>query len=290
MTYSLKVISSFVGVPPDTVRKWEARHGIVAPSRRPNGYRVYSEDDLQRLRRFLKLKEQGLSAAEAAEAAKRDHAEPTSAARGATDEIRKAALSFDRGAMAKIFSRTVKSGISEAFRRVWMPALLELGSEAVRKKGVWIAAEHFTTAFLRDRLLESYSYDRRPGTIDLVMSAPEGDFHELGLLMAFCRLERAKVRCLYLGPNLPMDGMATALNRTDARAAALTLTKPVPRREVKAMLAEFKKRAPRASLYVAGQASLQHANLINESGAVFLGTDLEAGIARVASDMKRGAK
>ncbi len=44
-----------VGVSPSTLRQWE-RQGLVRPMRTPGGYRLYSQDDLDRLRRVRRLR------------------------------------------------------------------------------------------------------------------------------------------------------------------------------------------------------------------------------------------
>jgi len=44
-----------IGVSPSALRQWE-RQGLVRPMRTPGGYRLYSADDLERLRRVRRLR------------------------------------------------------------------------------------------------------------------------------------------------------------------------------------------------------------------------------------------
>jgi MerR family transcriptional regulator, heat shock protein HspR len=47
--YMISVAAELVGMHPQTLRMYEAK-GLVHPSRTPGGTRLYSEDDLERLR------------------------------------------------------------------------------------------------------------------------------------------------------------------------------------------------------------------------------------------------
>src|SRR3712207_9465751 len=44
-----------------TIRMWEQRYGYPAPSRTPSGYRVYSDADVETLRRVVAFRRRGLS-------------------------------------------------------------------------------------------------------------------------------------------------------------------------------------------------------------------------------------
>jgi MerR family transcriptional regulator/heat shock protein HspR len=59
--YTISVVSDLVGVGQATLRDWE-RHGLVRPPRR-NGLRLYSDNDLHRLRFIYKFLEKGLNLA-----------------------------------------------------------------------------------------------------------------------------------------------------------------------------------------------------------------------------------
>src|SRR3954467_3974463 len=70
-------LSRRVGVSEHVLRAWETRYGLVAPTRSPGGYRLYSADDEQRVRRMQFHLAGGLHAAEAARAAIADNGSPT---------------------------------------------------------------------------------------------------------------------------------------------------------------------------------------------------------------------
>src|SRR5918994_6677787 len=54
------------GIATELLRAWERRYGLLTPGRSEGGYRLYSDDDVRRVRRMRELLATGLSAAEAA--------------------------------------------------------------------------------------------------------------------------------------------------------------------------------------------------------------------------------
>src|SRR5690606_17590983 len=55
---SIRVVVNRTGIPADTLRMWERRYGFPKPSRRAGGSRLYTEEDVVR----LKLVSQALAA------------------------------------------------------------------------------------------------------------------------------------------------------------------------------------------------------------------------------------
>src|SRR5690242_11848798 len=58
------------GLAAGTIRMWESRYGFPTPARNASGYRIYTEDDVETLRRVLRLRESGLSVPAALERAR----------------------------------------------------------------------------------------------------------------------------------------------------------------------------------------------------------------------------
>ncbi|MEO5988678.1 MAG: MerR family transcriptional regulator [Candidatus Eisenbacteria bacterium] len=59
--FTIRAASALTGINPNTLRAWERRYGLVRPERTPKGYRLYSEDDIQRLRAIRRTMQQGIS-------------------------------------------------------------------------------------------------------------------------------------------------------------------------------------------------------------------------------------
>ena len=57
--YFIQQVSDMTGLSKQVIRKWEERYNLVQPKRLENGYRVYSESDINFLVSVKALSEQG---------------------------------------------------------------------------------------------------------------------------------------------------------------------------------------------------------------------------------------
>jgi DICT domain-containing protein len=67
---AIKEVAQRTGLAPATIRMWEQRYGFPDPERTPAGYRVYTDEHVETLRRVLSFREQGLSVPAALERAR----------------------------------------------------------------------------------------------------------------------------------------------------------------------------------------------------------------------------
>ena len=67
---AIKDVAERTGIAAGTIRMWEQRYGFPAPQRRPSGYRRYTEEDVETLRRVAAYRHRGLSVPAAIERAR----------------------------------------------------------------------------------------------------------------------------------------------------------------------------------------------------------------------------
>src|SRR5690606_34964443 len=70
-TLRIGELSKRTGVSPELLRAWERRYGLLRPVRSPGGLRLYSPDDVERVRVMRRHLDAGPAAAEAAALASR---------------------------------------------------------------------------------------------------------------------------------------------------------------------------------------------------------------------------
>src|SRR3954470_22753331 len=58
---AIKDVAERTGIAAATIRMWEQRYGFPEPARTASGYRVYTDDDVDALRRVAAFREDGLS-------------------------------------------------------------------------------------------------------------------------------------------------------------------------------------------------------------------------------------
>jgi DICT domain-containing protein len=69
-SFAIKDVAEQTGLAAGTIRMWEQRYGFPEPARTPAGYRVYTAQDVQTLRRVVALRGRGLSVPAALERAR----------------------------------------------------------------------------------------------------------------------------------------------------------------------------------------------------------------------------
>lgn len=233
------------GVSPQLLRAWERRYGLVEPKRTNSRYRVYSDDDVEILKGAKTLVDDGIRIAEIA--------------RLPRDQIRQAAMRLSKGApdagslpsqallesaidaiaaldgekVEKLLFRMSGMGAlpaREICERVLLPLLREIG-DRWEKKRLSVAAEHFGSAIVRGRLQSLLSSEsrRRYNATKVVCACPEGELHEGGLLAFAVHAAGAGFEVIYLGAGTPVDEILSTAEAVQARAVALSITRPLSR-------------------------------------------------------------
>lgn len=77
--YKISTLAKLTGFGIQAIRNWELRYGLIVPERTEGGHRLYSEEDLRRLRRIKELLAKGRSIGEVAMMLKDEQANPASA-------------------------------------------------------------------------------------------------------------------------------------------------------------------------------------------------------------------
>lgn len=200
------------GVSPELLRAWERRYGLLQPTRSSGGLRLYSPDDVVRVRAMQRHLTEGLAAAEAAALARQAPTADDDVVSPAGGEELSAALArFDDGdAHAAFDSLLARLSIDTLLSEVVVPYLHELG-EGWERGEVSIAQEHFASTLLRGRLLGlARGWGRGIGSVAVLACAP-GEQHDLGLLAFGLALRARGWRVVYLGADTPIASVADAV-------------------------------------------------------------------------------
>lgn len=59
--FTIRAASAMTGINANTLRSWERRYGLLDPDRTPKGYRLYSDEDIERLRLIQRALDAGIS-------------------------------------------------------------------------------------------------------------------------------------------------------------------------------------------------------------------------------------
>ena len=213
------------GIATELLRAWERRYGLLTPGRSEGGYRLYSDDDVRRVRRMRELLATGLSAAEAARQAASEPPPPAEVAPAAASaELRRALEQLDDADAHAAFDRLLADYSSGAvLGGVVLPLLHELGAGWERGE-ISVAQEHFASNLLRGRLLGlARGWDRGSGP-RAILACPPGERHDLGLVIFGLSLRELGWRITFLGADTPPDTIVETVHRLDPEALVLAVT------------------------------------------------------------------
>ena len=218
-------LSRRAGVSPELLRAWERRYDLLRPTRSPGGLRLYSLEDLERVRLMSRHIASGLAAREAAGLASRatlgreggeetagaGHAPGTALDAGAARaRLGRAVDQFDEPtAQAVIDELLAVATVDALLSEVVMPFLHDLGDRWERGE-LSVAQEHFASNLLRGRLLGlARGWGRGTGPRAL-LACPPGERHDLGLIAFGLALRARGWRIDFLGSDTPVESIVGA--------------------------------------------------------------------------------
>lgn len=206
-------LSKRSGVSPELLRAWERRYGLLRPTRSAGGLRLYSLEDLERVRLMRQHIDGGLAAAEAASLVTRaplgrSGETAVQSPPDAHEELAAALDAFDEPAAQAVIDRQLATRTLDAFlSEVVLPYLRDLGERWERGKAS-VAQEHFASNVLRGRLLGlARGWGLGLGPLALLACLP-GEQHELGLVAFGLALRARGWRIGYLGGDAPLETVA----------------------------------------------------------------------------------
>ncbi len=256
--YSMKKVSELLGIPAVTIRAWETRYRIIAPDRSIGGHRLYSEEDIRTLQ-WLKeqtqnhnmkiseavrlLQRQDLTAGAAQQRA--GHQEPGGEQYGEwIDMLYNRLIRFQTAeAHETVDMIFALFEFEEAFHRVLSPVMIHVGGEWEAGR-ITVAQEHYASEFM---LLRFHAFLRilpvRESLPKVLCFCPEGELHQLGLMLFGLFLRKRGIDIVYLGPNTPYEGIADLIAESHIHAVAVSVNDasriPALERWIEQMLRQF---------------------------------------------------
>lgn len=247
--YPIQVVSKLSGIGVHTLRAWEKRYQIVVPKRNESGRRLYSDEDVEKLRLLSDLCSLGnnigsmanKSTSELLELLKKlgkkesqEHFEADFNSVAKDVDIQSSlkslmmALEFYK---LDVISHEIKKIIltlspKDFVYKILIPLLQDVGLRVDR--GVFsIAQEHALSSILKfhigHMIYQSYQQRKKKQSL-VVLTTPEGELHEFGVLMASLLCCHYGINFYYLGPSLPPDALADAVKSLDANVAIIGTT------------------------------------------------------------------
>ena len=281
--HPMQIVTRRTGLSPAVLRMWERRYGVVKPSRSPKGRRLYSDEDVERLRLLARATQGGRSIGQVAalsedalaelvrhdavEERARSTAEITLPARRFVEDALPVIQRLESAALETLLRRAMLVLPASAFLDdVVAPLLHEIG-ERWREGALRPVHGQFATGVVR-RVLDRFSEAAAPrGAPELVVATPAGQLHELGALLVTATAAAEGWAVTFLGAGIPAEDIADAVRVTGARALALSIVHPSGDRALPHELRTLASRLPRATpLLTGGSAAHSYAATIEAIG------------------------
>ena len=243
--YSVKTICQLTGLNEHTLRAWERRYKVVNPNRLDNGRRVYSVEDLQKLKLVTLLVRKGFLIGNIAvnSLAELNALVNDSSAISLADEghqlrsneyidyLKDSIEAYDLTKLQSLLQQArVEYGIRPFLIDIVLPFVRYMG-EAVARGECSIGQEHGCSAIVKSELMQliylfsrSHTLSRRAeSSMTFAIATNEGNQHEFGTLIAAVLCAFQGFPTYYFGPSLPAAALADACQAVGANCILLGL-------------------------------------------------------------------
>ncbi|MCG6912416.1 MerR family transcriptional regulator [bacterium BMS3Abin03] len=286
--YPIKVVSQMTGLSVFVIRAWEKRYNVVTPERTETNRRLYSEDDIEKLKLLNNainlghniggianlsvselrsiLEHKHVTSSSTSELSKENFSDTESILRSSMEAVK----TYDGKKLSTILLKaSSKMSQPQLIENFIIPLVYEIG-DLWHEGDIRVANEHLASAVIRSFLANLIEQHIPSENAPLIISAtPRGQDHELGALIAGVTAASVGYKVIYLGPNLPVEEIAAVTDNLDAKVVALSLVYPNDDPQLKLDLVNLKKMLPeKISLIVGGRAAGGYMDILDEIGAI----------------------
>ena len=289
--YPIQAVSRATGLSMHVIRAWEKRYNAIEPDRTDTNRRLYSEEDIQKLRLLNDAIHQGHSISSVANLSSEElkkilhreknnensfNANSTSTTKVNVNEIISECIESIKNYDAKNFESLLLSASAKLtqpvlLEEVIIPLVYKIG-DLWHEGEIRVANEHLATSVIHSflyNLLDSYSFGSSAPVI--ISATPRGQEHDLGALIVGVVAASSGWRVIYLGSNLPTEEISSAASQLDAKAVALSLVYPKDDPHLRSELKKLHQLLDSdVTLIVGGRAVDGYYDTLTEIGAVIV--------------------
>jgi DNA-binding transcriptional MerR regulator len=295
--YPIRTVANLTGVNPVTLRAWERRYQLITPQRTAKGHRLYSQMDIERIRRVLALLDQGISISQVSgmldEEPDRLVAMPTREFVDVWEQYQERMLAairrFDEPALESIYNDALSLYPVELVNTRLTTPLLRRFGDHWKEQSTVIAEEHFFSVYLRNKLgARIHHLNQRNNGRQLLLACLPGELHELGMLFFALAAVNRGYRVLVLGANMPLEHLPEVIRRRPCEAIVLSGSARPPGSLLKEALPEMVKRTG-VPVFVGGGISERHAEAVEVAGATCVGKDIQSALQQIGQTLAAAA-
>jgi DNA-binding transcriptional MerR regulator len=224
--YNIGVVSRMTNITEATLRVWERRYHFPRSARTAGGHRLYSQQEIVRLKWVKQRIEEGMQASRAIQALHHFEKErevgpvpsvPQPSVRVKSgvsmpeyrERLVEALLAYDtEGANLILGEASAAFSLEDLITGVISLVFRDIG-EAWHAGRIDVATEHLSTNLLRHHLLGWMRTGPPPFHVNpVILACAPGELHEGSLLMLGVLLRRLRWPVAYLGQSVPLENLA----------------------------------------------------------------------------------
>jgi DNA-binding transcriptional MerR regulator len=260
--YQIKDVEHLSGIKAHTLRIWEKRYNIIEPKRTLTNIRYYDDNDLKRILNISILNKNGYKISKIADFTdNRLNSEILTLSNSSENldiqigNLIKAMIDFDKVLFEKIFSQSIMHiGFQETILKLIYPFFKRVGI-------LWLtenidpAQEHFISNIIRQKVivaidgLPEYAHKKAES---FVLYLPDGQWHEMGLLMSNYLIKKNGHNYIYLGSSLPIESVVKMNDSISFNYIITTASLTKSEEDMKKELASLSSRFPDKTIFVGG--------------------------------------
>ncbi len=283
---SIKLAARKSGLSTHLIRMWQKRYDAVSPHRSESNRRLYSEDEIERLKLLRAAVDAGHRIGDVARLSDDDLRHLVPAAVEVSPPARdiplpsrpddaihaaiEATLAMDGARLQQVLTQASATfGFRRALEQYFAPLAHRIGE--LWRDGVMTAAhEHFASAAIRTFLLgSSRTFARSTGQATVVVVTPAGQLHEIGAVLVAAASGDLGWHVVFLGASLPAAEIAGAAIQHRARAVAVSIVYPPDDPQLPDELRALRRALPVDTQIIAGgRVAGAYAEVLREIGAV----------------------
>lgn len=212
-SFTIKDLENLSGIKAHTIRIWEQRYQFLKPGRTDTNIRYYTCEELKKLLNVALLNKYGYKISHIDKMCEAELQEKLllltmqeAMQERIVSELVQSMISLNMDELEEKMNRYIDArGIEKTISQIIFPFLEKIGL-------LWLtnhinpAQEHLVTNFIRQKMI--VGIDQLPCNMQSVKSVllflPEGEFHEIGLLIVHYLLKCRGVKVIYLGANIAL--------------------------------------------------------------------------------------
>lgn len=221
--FSIKDLETFTGIKAHTIRMWEQRYGILEPQRTSTNIRFYTDSDLKKLLNISLMNALGYKISRIAEMEENEIQEVIKqASQNQSREqhylnmLKISMLNYDEELFYSVTEGYLEEvGVEGLFVQLLLPFMNQVGVLWLTS-AICPAQEHFISNLIRQRLfslIDALKHSEVREEVPMVMYLPQGEIHDISLLMIHYMAKKHGYRSIFLGQSVPFDDLLEVVKK-----------------------------------------------------------------------------